>query len=63
MIKAFTELTFGRINVHATLSSPNMVQVVVVVVVGWVRGLMEPLSDVYDMLQFFEKILPLAESF
>ena len=61
MIKAFTELTFGRINVHATLSSPNMVQVVVVVVVvvGWVRRLMEPLSDVYDMLQFFEKILPL----
>ena len=42
---AFTELTFGRINVHATLSSPNMVQVVVVV--GWVRGLMEPLSEVF----------------
>ena len=58
---AFTELTFGRINVHATLSSPNMVQVVVVV--GWVRGLMEPLSEVFDMLQCFQKILPLAESF
>ena len=62
MITAFTELTFGRINVHATLSSPNMVQVVVVVV-GWGRGLMEPLSEVFVMLQFFEKILPLAESF
>ena len=59
---AFTELTFGRINVHATLSSLNMVQVVVVVV-GWGRGLMEPLSEVFVMLQFFEKILPLAESF
>ena len=58
---AFTELTFGRINVHATLSSPNMVQVVVVV--GWVRGLMEPLSEVFDMLQCFQKILPLAETF
>ena len=23
---------------------------------------MEPLSEVFDMLQFFEKILPLAES-
>ena len=64
MITAFTELTFGRINVHATLSSLNMVQVVVVVVVvGWGRGLMEPLSEVFVMLQFFEKILPLAESF
>ena len=62
MITAFTELTFGRINVHATLSSLNMVQVVVVVV-GWGRGLMEPLSEVFVMLQFFEKILPLAESF
>ena len=62
MIIAFTELTFGRINVHATLSSLNMVQVVVVVV-GWGRGLMEPLSEVFVMLQFFEKILPLAESF
>ena len=61
MITAFTELTFGRINVHATLSSLNMVQVVVVV--GWVRGLMEPLSEVFDMLQCFQKILPLAESF
>ena len=58
---AFTELTFGRTNVNATLSSPNMVQVVVVV--GWVRGLMEPLSEVFDMLQCFQKILPLAESF
>ena len=57
----FTELTFGRINVHATLSSPNMVQVVVVV--GWVRGLMEALSEVFDMLQCFQKILPFAESF
>ena len=37
MITAFTELTFGRINVHATLSSLNMVQVVVVVV-GWPIG-------------------------
>ena len=65
MITAFTELTFGRINVHAMLSSPNMVQVVVVVVVviGWGRGLMEPFSEVFDMLQLFEKILPLAESF
>ena len=67
MITAFTELTFGRINVHATMSSLNMVQVVVVVVVvvvvGWGRGLMEPLSEVFVMLQFFEKILPLAESF
>ena len=63
MVTAFTELTFGRINVHATLSSLNMVQVVVVVVVGWVRGLMESLFEVFDMLQFFEKILPLAESF
>ena len=62
MITAFTELTFGRINVHATLSSPNMVQVVVVVV-GWVRGLMEPLSEVFDMLQCFQKILPLAKTF
>ena len=62
MITAFTELTFGRINVHAMLSSPNMVQVVVVVVGGG-RGLMEPFSEVFDMLQFFEKILPLAESF
>ena len=62
MIIAFTELTFRRISVHATLSSPNMVQVVVVVV-GWGRGLMKPLSEVFDMLQFFEKILPLAESF
>ena len=61
MIIAFTELTFRRISVHATLSSPNMVQVVVVV--GWGRGLMKPLSEVFDMLQFFEKILPLAESF
>ena len=60
MITAFTELTFGRINVHATLSSLNMVQVVVV---GWERGLMEPLCEVFVMLQFFEKILPLAESF
>ena len=58
---AFTELTFGRINVPATLSSPNMVQVVVVV--GWMRGLMEPLSEVFDMLQCFQKILPLAETF
>ena len=66
MIIAFTELTFRRISVHATLSSPNMVQVVVVVVVvvvGWGRGLMKPLSEVFDMLQFFEKILPLAETF
>ena len=63
MITAFTELTFRRINVHATLSSPNMVQVVVVVVVGWRRGLMEPLSEVFDMLQFFEKILPLRKAF
>ena len=63
MVTAFTELTFERINVHATLSSLNMVQVVVVVVVGWVRGLMESLFEVFDMLQFFEKILPLAESF
>ena len=64
MITAFTELIFGRINVHATLSSPSIVQVVVVVVVvGWERGLMEPLSEVFDMLQFFEKILPLAGSF
>ena len=62
MIIAFTELTFRRISVHTTLSSPNMVQVVVVVV-GWGRGLMKPLSEVFDMLQFFEKILPLAESF
>ena len=61
MIIDFTELTFRRISVHATLSSPNMVQVVVVVV-GWGRGLMKPLSEVFDMLQFFEKILPLAES-
>ena len=46
MITAFTELTFGRINVHATLSSLNMVQVVV----AWGRGLIEPLSEVFVML-------------
>ena len=62
MIIDFTELTFRRISVHTTLSSPNMVQVVVVVV-GSRRGLMKHLSEVFDMLQFFEKILPLAESF